>query len=66
MKYFSIILKVPDEWQPGPELTNNPHFAAGSWSHLMYERDDARSDVERLKVEVEQLKSNIEKLKGLL
>jgi len=60
MKYFSIILKVPDEWRPGPELMENPHFTAGSWSHLMYERDDARAEVAKLRLEVQQLKLKVE------
>lgn len=49
MKYFTMVLKVPDDWKPGPEITDNPYFTAGAWSHVMDERDALKLEVERLK-----------------
>jgi hypothetical protein len=53
MKYFTMILKVPDDWKPGPELTENPYFTAGSWSHVIDDRDIARAEAKQLREQLE-------------
>lgn len=40
-RFFTTVLKVPDDWRPGAEITENPYFSAGSWSHALDERDVA-------------------------
>jgi len=59
MKYFTMILKVPDNWKPGTDITENPYFSAGSWSHVMDDRDIARAEVTKLKEQIASLENQL-------